>query len=63
MKFIHYLETITGVGIYTLSSLLIFVLFFSAMTTWILKADKGYISNMKHIPFTEHENEQFINNK
>ena len=57
MKFIHYLETITGVSIYPLSSLLIFVLFFSVMATWILKADKGYIATMKNIPFPENENE------
>jgi len=57
MKFIHYLETITGVGIYPLSSLLIFVLFFSAMATWVFKADKGYIKTMKYIPFPENENE------
>ncbi len=57
MKFIHYLETITGVSIYPLSSLLIFVLFFTAMATWVLKADKGYITVMKQIPFPENENE------
>ena len=57
MKFIHYLESITGVSIYPLSSLLIFVLFFTAMTTWVLKADKGYIRAMKNIPFPEKETE------
>jgi cytochrome c oxidase cbb3-type subunit 4 len=57
MKFIHYLERITGVGIYPLTSLLLFFLFFSAMTIWMLKADKKYITAMKHIPFPEKENE------
>ncbi len=51
MKFKNYLETITGVGIYPLMSLAIFFLFFSAMTYWVLKADKGYINSMKNIPF------------
>jgi len=55
MKFINYLETITGVGIYPLSSLFIFFLFFAAMTTWVLKADKNYIKSMKYIPFPEKE--------
>jgi len=57
MKFIHYLENITGVGIYPLSSLLIFFLFFAVMTTWVFKVDKQYIVAMKHIPFPENENE------
>ncbi len=55
MKFIHYLETITGVGIYPLTSLSIFFVFFAAMTYWVLKADKRYITSLKQIPFPEHE--------
>lgn len=55
MKFIHYLETITGVGIFPLVSLTIFFLFFSAMAVWALKADKTYIVSLKSIPFPENE--------
>jgi hypothetical protein len=57
MKFINYLESITGVGIYPLSSLMIFFLFFLMVSTWALRADKGHINAMKHIPFPESENE------
>ena len=57
MKFIHYLETITGVGIFPLMSLSIFFLFFTAVATWALKADKTYIVSMKRIPFPESENQ------
>ncbi len=57
MKFIHYLETITGIGVYPLMSLAIFFLFFSAMATWSLRADKKYINELKQIPFPESENE------
>jgi len=57
MKFIHYLEKITGVSIYPLSSLLIFFLFFTAMSIWVFKVDKKYLTTMKHIPFPENENE------
>ncbi len=57
MKFIHYLETITGVGIYPLTSLAIFFVFFAVMATWVLKADKVYIKALKSIPFPENENE------
>ena len=57
MKFIHYLETITGVGIYPLTSLAMFFLFFTVVATWALKADRKYIDALKHIPFPESENE------
>ena len=57
MKFRHYLETITGVGIYPLTSLTIFFVFFTAMAIWSIKADKKYIHALKHIPFPEDNNE------
>ena len=57
MKFINYLESITGVSIYPLTSLIIFFLFFSALSVWVFKADKKYIDAMKRIPFPSNENE------
>ena len=63
MKFIHYLETISGVGIFPLTSLLIFFVFFSALTIWVFKADKGYINSMKHLPFASNENDNTEQNK
>lgn len=53
MKFIHYLETITGVGIFPLVSLTMFFVFFTAVAIWALRADKSYIRSMKTIPFPE----------
>lgn len=55
MKFINYLESITGVSIFPLTSLLIFFLFFTALGFWVLKADKKHILSMKQIPFTNNE--------
>ena len=55
MKFIHYLERITGVGIYPLTSLAIFFVFFAVIATWAFKADKKYINAVKAIPFPENE--------
>ncbi|MBL7719714.1 MAG: CcoQ/FixQ family Cbb3-type cytochrome c oxidase assembly chaperone [Flavipsychrobacter sp.] len=55
MKFINYLQSITGVGIFPLVSLVIFFLFFSALSLWAFRADKGYIRTMKQIPFGEQE--------
>ncbi len=57
MKFINYLQSITGVGIYPLISLLIFFVFFTALSVWALKADKSYISFMKKLPFSGSEQE------
>lgn len=50
MKFINYLESITGIGVYPLASLFIFFLFFLAVTLYIIKADKNHIQEVKQIP-------------
>jgi cytochrome c oxidase cbb3-type subunit IV len=57
MKFINYLEGITGVGIYPLTSLILFFVFFTALSVWAFKADKNYINTMKQLPFPGEENE------
>lgn len=64
MKFIHYMERITGVGIFPLTSLIVFFLFFAVLLLWVYKANKKYINELKNIPFPANENEElFINNK
>lgn len=50
MKFINYLEKITGVDIYALSSFSIFFVFFILMVLWVWKADKKMIEEMSRIP-------------
>jgi cytochrome c oxidase cbb3-type subunit 3 len=50
MKFRHYLETITGVDIYPLISLLIFFVFFLALLVYVVRADKKSVFQMKSIP-------------
>jgi fructose-specific phosphotransferase system IIC component len=50
MKFINYLEKITGVSIYPLVSFLIFGLFFLVMLIWVIRADKKTIYNISRIP-------------
>jgi hypothetical protein len=50
MKFIHYLEKITGVSIYPLISFVIFGLFFLVMLIWVLKSDKKLIYDISRIP-------------
>lgn len=50
MKFIHYLEKITGVSIYPLSSFVIFGLFFLVMLIWVFRVDRKTIQDISHIP-------------
>jgi cytochrome c oxidase cbb3-type subunit 4 len=56
MKFSSYLETITGVGIFPLISLLMFVLFFTVVALWAFKAEKKMIDTMKQLPLDSAEN-------
>ena len=50
MKFINYLEKITGVDIYAISSFSIFFTFFIVMALWAWKADKKLIDELNHLP-------------
>jgi len=50
MKFSHYLEKITGVSIYPMISLLLFVAFFVAVTIIVFKTSKETISKMESLP-------------
>lgn len=53
MKFIHYLEKISGVSIYALSSFILFGLFFLLMLAWAIKADKKLIDEISRIPLDQ----------
>jgi cytochrome c oxidase cbb3-type subunit 3 len=57
MKFINYLESISGVAIFPLISLTIFFCFFTLLIIYVMKADKGHISDLKNIPL-ENKNNQ-----
>jgi len=50
MKFIHYIEKISGISIYGISSFLLFSIFFLIMLIWALKADKNMIEELRQIP-------------
>ncbi|PSL35468.1 CcoQ/FixQ family Cbb3-type cytochrome c oxidase assembly chaperone [Chitinophaga ginsengisoli] len=53
MKFINYLQSITGVSIYPLASLCIFTIFFIGAAFWALKADKSMIDHIRNIPLDD----------
>jgi hypothetical protein len=50
MKFINYLEKISGVSIYGLSSLVLFTVIFTVMLVWAIRADKKMIEEISNIP-------------
>ena len=50
MKFINYLTSISGVGIYPLISLVVFFLFFSVLGIYIIRADKERMKYMESLP-------------
>lgn len=50
MKFIHYIEKVSGIDIYGLASLLIFVIFFSVMLAWVFKTRKATYQEISRIP-------------
>jgi cytochrome c oxidase cbb3-type subunit 4 len=56
MKFINYLESITGIGIYPLISLLIFVIFFLLVTLYVIKGNKKYFEEISKLPINENKN-------
>ena len=56
LRFItHNLSTIDGVSIYPILSLLIFVLFFVIMTTYVIRMKKPEINELSQLPFEKDE--------
>lgn len=53
MKFINYLESITGVGIYPLISLVVFVVFFGLVTFYVLKGNENHFEKLRNLPINE----------
>jgi hypothetical protein len=44
---------IDGIEIYPIISLLIFFLFFTVLSWWVLSSKKEYIDEVSHLPFNE----------
>ncbi len=59
---INALESIQGVEIYPIISLLIFFGFFTIMAYLVFNLDKGYIDDMKNMPLEEDESDSSDNN-
>jgi hypothetical protein len=56
MKFINYLESIAGIAVFPMISLIIFFAFFSLLIIYAVKVDKQHIKELKNIPLDKEEN-------
>ena len=56
MKFINYLESITGIGMYPLVSLIIFIAFFALVTFYVIKGDKNHFEKLRNLPVNDKKN-------
>ncbi|HPG11965.1 MAG TPA: CcoQ/FixQ family Cbb3-type cytochrome c oxidase assembly chaperone [Chitinophagaceae bacterium] len=50
MKFIHYIEKVSGVDIMGLLSLVMFVSFFIIMLVWVFRTNKNKLKEISKIP-------------
>ena len=58
LKFVKgYMDSIDGIEIYPIISLLIFFIFFVALFYWVITAKKNYIKEMSHIPLDNQNND------
>lgn len=54
LKFIkHNMDTISGIEVYPIISLLIFFIFFVALYTWVMTYKKDKITELSHLPFSD----------
>lgn len=53
MKLRNYLETISGVGILPVISLLIFFIFFGLLLVWVVKTRKQHFNDMEQLPLED----------
>ena len=55
------LQSIEGISLYSIISLIVFVLFFAIILIWMFKVDKNYIKKMENLPLDNDEEINFNN--
>jgi cytochrome c oxidase cbb3-type subunit IV len=56
--FKHYFERIAGIETFPVLSLIIFFLFFLGLLIWVIRADTGFIAEMKNVPLDSKETQR-----
>lgn len=59
--FKNYLDGIKGIATYPLLSLIVFFLFFVAMSIWLIRADKNKMNELADLPFQDENKNKQIN--
>lgn len=59
MKLSNYLVEISGVSIFPIISLLIFVVFFAGVLLWVFFMDKNKINYIAHLPLSDDERKEY----
>lgn len=52
------LQSLEGIELYPIISLIIFVSFFVALIIWMIKVDKKYIKKMKNLPLEKEDDSE-----
>ena len=55
------LNSVEGISVYPIISLIVFVLFFAIILIWMFKVDKTYIKKMENLPLEKGEENNFNN--
>lgn len=57
LKFVkHHMDSIDGIEVYPIISLLIFFIFFVTLFWWVFTAKKDYIDNVSNLPLDNENN-------
>ena len=57
LKFVkNHMDSISGIEIYPIISLLIFFIFFVALFYWVVTAKKEYITTVSNLPLDQNNN-------
>jgi len=57
--FKDYLQSIEGVEVYAIISMIIFITFFIGIVIWLFKVDKQYINKMRELPLEKDSSMNF----
>jgi len=57
--FKDYLQSIEGVEVYAIISMIIFITFFIGILIWLFKVDKQYIKKMRELPLEKDSSMNF----
>ena len=58
--FKNILSSVSGIEIYAITGLVIFIVMFSAVLIWLFKVDKTYIKKMEQLPL-DNKNKNNLN--